>query len=654
MHQRFAQIGEYYAAGFFEETDSTRFERFSRGLRRWFEQCQLPQYKGEALYPCGAFKSSLCVRYQYSSVMEVSWGRLREKDALAAEKLQQELSLYTPLVPREHRVGGCMYTHCHINYHRLVREGLDSYEARVKKMGRQELRAGLLDVLAGIRAFHGRALDYLRDCGAENTELYHALEKVPFGPANTLYEALVAWNFVFYMDGCDNIGRPDADLIDFYRGEDMTQVLRRLFCNMDENNCWSGALGPEYNELTLQCLKACRGLRRPLLELRVTPDMPQEVWQAAVEAVQAGGGSPAFYHEAAYQSKLQALFPQIPSEDRLRFCGGGCTETMLEGLSNVGSLDAGVNVALIFERCMRESLPEAESFEAFYENFIKVCQSEILAVFDAVSASQKLRAEYRPQPMRTLFVDDCIDKERDFNDGGARYSWSIINLAGLVNVLDSLSVIRGLIFEQKAMDGRQLLAALDAGQSFLEHTGIARHGTDSEQVNALAERLVGDICAVFDTKTPWQGGRFLPASIQFMAYADAGKNVGATPDGRAAGAPLCDSVGAIHANDRLGPTALLRSAAYLCAPLVGTPVLNVSLNAARSIDYLPALVSGYFQGGGMQMQVTCVDQEMLQKAKEHPDQYPNLIVRVGGYSEYFARLSPALQQTVIDRMMHSV
>ena len=83
--------------------------------------------------------------------------------------------------------------------------------------------------------------------------------------------------------------------------------------------------------------------------------------------------------------------------------------------------------------------------------------------------------------------------------------------------------------------------------------------------------------------------------------------------------------------------------------MIGTAVLNVKLNAGKPIEYLEALVKGYFENGGMQMQVTCVNKEDMLNAQKEPEKYPNLIVRIGGYSEYFTRLSPELQKTVIER-----
>lgn len=132
-----------------------------------------------------------------------------------------------------------------------------------------------------------------------------------------------------------------------------------------------------------------------------------------------------------------------------------------------------------------------------------------------------------------MALEDCIDREKDFNNGGARYAWSVVNLAGLINVLDSLLVIRQLIFIDCTMDGVTLLKRMDEGETFKSRCG---------------------------------------------------------------GEPLCDSIGAIHNNDKYGVTALLNSASALCQKfMAGTPVLNIKLDADQISKSLKALVYGYFK-----------------------------------------------------------
>ena len=82
---------------------------------------------------------------------------------------------------------------------------------------------------------------------------------------------------------------------------------------------------------------------------------------------------------------------------------------------------------------------------------------------------------------------------------------------------------------------------------------------------------------------------------------------------------------------------------------LGTPVLNVRIKKQVITENLAAITRGFFSQGGMQLQITCVSKEDMLAALKEPQKHQNLIVRIGGYSEYFNRLSPELQKTVIDR-----
>jgi formate C-acetyltransferase len=139
-------------------------------------------------------------------------------------------------------------------------------------------------------------------------------------------------------------------------------------------------------------------------------------------------------------------------------------------------------------------------------------------------------------------------------------------------------------------------------------------------------------------------------SNQFTTYESAGFEVRATPDGRDSGEPLCDSCSAIAGRDKKGPTAALNSAASLRLDLVlGTPITNMRISKTNLPIYLKPLVQTFFQNGGVQLQVTCASRAELEDALVHPEKHENLIVRIGGYAEYFNRLSPVLKQSVIDR-----
>ena len=656
ISERLMQANEPYAAGLMEFPDRGPMYRYSNALVRDWEHAAMAPYDGGRLYPCGKcigkYNTDIAVRPDYSYTFEFRTETLlRQKvDDECFRALLAERDLVSGF-PTPHTIGGAGYTHTFLNYSRILRDGLCGYRARLLQLPTGDFRDGLLRLMEGIEGYRQRILAHLRQCDNVQPGLIEALEHAD-QPPETLYEALVLWNFVYYVDGCDDIGRLDKHLLRFHHGEDIVDLLHELFTHVDANDGWSGALGPDYNDITLQCLRACHYIRRPSLQLRVTPDMPDEVWEEVYASLATSCGQPALYNEPLFQQALRREFPGIPDEDLERCSFGGCTETMLEGVSNVGSDDLGFHAALVYDRFTRAHLHEFDTFDAYYHALQEEMRREIVGALDILTQYRITRGQHRPQPVHTLFIDDCIDKQLDFNAGGARYYWSVSNVAGLVNVIDSLSVVRELIFEKKEYTAESFHDAMDARDPvFLRKARKCPcFGVDDDRIDSLAADLAGYIYDSFSLRECWPSGKYMTVSNQFTTYEYAGSWVQATPDGRGNAEPLCDSLGAVHGKDTKGPTALLSSTAKLPLNRVtGTPVMNIRIRKEHLSTLLRPLVTAFFEKGGMQLQVSCLSREEMLDAIEHPEKHENLIVRVGGFSEYFNRLSPGLKQTVLAR-----
>jgi len=656
IFNKLTAIGEYSAAGLYEEADAPRFRRQARAIRRYWEACPLAPYEGKKLYPSGVLPVNASCRPNYLTGLSIDYQTLKVHDPALSDAIMADIGYYQSTVPVEHTVAGNLYTHSMPNYARIARDGLDSYAGRISAMQDETLRLGLTDLLEGIRVYHRRCLAFLTENGADEV-LLQAFSHVPFSPAGNLYEALLCWNFILYLDNCDNLGSLVTGLAPFYRGEDVTEILENLFDNLDLNGGYSMSLHTDYSPLTLQCLAAVKGKRRPMIELFVNQNTPKEVWKAAFDSIRTGNGQPAFYSEK-HLDLLEKRFPSVRPEDRHFFCGGGCAESMYGGLSNVGSLDAGINLLLIYEEVAKKHLSSCPDFESFYRILIREIESVSERVTAEIRKSQLWRREHFPLPMRTLLIDDCIDRETEYNAGGARYCWSIVNFAGMINLADALLFIREHIYLKKDMTAEELLSRCAANDRiFLSvcQNAPLRFGNDNPEANSFVKKLSEDIFSTLDGKKTAYGDGFIPASIQFMSQVAAGKGIGATPDGRSCGSPLCDSLGAIFGKDDRGPTALLRSVTSLRLDLLtGTPILNFNITPDFSDEVLTAMILGYQSLGGLQMQITCADRKTLLEAYENPELHRNLVVRVGGYSEYFRNLSDELKRMVIDRTIQSV
>lgn len=702
-------LGEHLAAGFLELPQGTVLQRMARAVRRQLERAEPPTWRGEALYPAGAFswyKQDNLISFSYSHSLVVPTAqleqRIAESDGDARETylaLRDLLGGYYQVgsgIDRDIALGGANYTHSILNYGRIVREGLVAYERRIEE-GLERARhaedaekiafyAAMRDVIEGLRSAHRRALATL--LAAEPSEedyhktwarLVEALKRVPWQPVRDFYEGLVGVNFMYYIDGCDNLGRFDQDLGTLYEAdldtgrlthEQGVTLVRQMWKNMDANSGWNVAIGGSNpdgtsaaNRLTLACIQAARGQRRPNLALRLRRDAPPEILDAALDTIASGCGLPALYNEELYLRAIAEAHLNVAAEDVAHYAFGGCTELMIHGRSNVGSLDAGLNLPLILTETLRKHLVGCSSFEQLWQHVADDIAATVARMARQVSQAQKWHARYQPQPIRTLFVDDCLDAGIEFNAGGARYNWSVVNVGGLANVADSLAAVREVVFEKQEVDAATLWAALEAnyvGYEALRQrlARCPRYGNDDPAADEIARRIARTVFEEMRRYAPWRGGRFVPGCLMFVTYAAAGVPTMATPDGRLAGEPIADSIGAMQGRDRHGPTALIRSVASIPQYLApGTLVTNLRLARAMfdgdNRAKLKDLIRTYFRLGGLQMQITVVHQETLHNALRHPERYSDLIVRVGGYSEYWSNLSPELRQTILERTEHT-
>ena len=655
----FWEIGEPLAAGFFECYEQRSLPLiYCRGYRRYFETCPIVYSPGIPVYPFGDTTSpyvpaemplsdkveKLCVYPLYALVYEVNWAGLEKKSPEAARLMREFEKDF-------HYAGG--WNHSMLNFKRMLAEGIDRYEQRLLAKDKSDFRDGLLDMIEGMRVFHRRSLAALPQMGAPQ-ELIDALQKVPYAPAETAYEAVVSLNYGLFFDGFDNIGRVDSILEPYYKGEDMREWLHAMFENMQTNVRWSITLGPDYNDITRQALEATRGLARPLTELRVVEGMPEDIWELAGKRILEGGGQPAFYNDRLIRERLMGRIPHLPLEDAMEFAGGGCTETSFAGYTYSGGTDDNINVLLIFEKYMYERLPLCESFEQFYEEFFPVMLAELDAMMAQINANWNERARCCFSPIRSLFIDDCIDNETGWFQGGARYTFAIHADSGMPNVIDSMLAIRDLIYDKKRYTPEEFLTLLKAEdpEFFAALKNCPAYGVGNKDADALAKDITTRFYArCLDAKLDLGLG-FFPTAHQYDRHIGAGAVVGPTPDGRKAGQPTADSLAAVNGKAVKGPTVMLQGAAcYEQKDIYGMPVTNLSITRKYSPQVIRALVEGYFAMGGTQLQITVTDRETLEAARRDPDSYRDLIVRVGGYSEFFCNLTPALRDAVIARTL---
>ena len=682
---------EPFAMGLLEERNAPMVRKHARAIRRYLEavgQDDLPAPEGD-LYPSGAADiwhlgkpASLYNHFSFSIGFNPDLYQEKQakyltvaQELAVSREIQATLQNYTlnPMSPK-YCVGGNGYTHSILHYGKILTQGLPAYDRDIMNGLRQAKTQEQRDFYAAMKETFDSLMAFLKKCGdkAERSgsiRLAEALESLSTRPPSSFYEAMVLLNFMYYVDGCDSIGNLDAVLSPFFTrdydaglitGAETETLLCSFFFNVDEHNGWHMILGNRGADerLTECCIKAMK-FRRPNAGLKITPSTGDAVWNAAFRCLEEMNGNPSFYNEAAYRSGA-AAYAGIRPEDLDDIAYGGCTEFMVAGKSNVGSIDSGINLLEILDGIMEHILLH-DPFDGFLTEFKETIGREIKQAIAETDLNQQTKALYRPQLIRSLFIDDCLEKGLEYNSGGARYNGGVINVAGIANAANSLHAIKQVFNGTIDLTREQLLEL--CSNDFEERMDLrhlllqqSKYGNDKREVDDLAREITE---FAFDEILQYRchrgNGFYIPSVILFTTFTAEGKNIRATPDGRASGSPIADSCGPMQGTDLEGPTSMLASTARLPQSKgIGTMVLNLrirreNVKGASMRQKFKQLLRSYFDMGGMQVQATVLDAETLELALKHPEEYRSLVIRIGGYTEYFHRLDTELQQEVIRR-----
>ncbi|MEM2614589.1 MAG: pyruvate formate lyase family protein, partial [Nitrososphaerota archaeon] len=238
---------------------------------------------------------------------------------------------------------------------------------------------------------------------------------------------------------------------------------------------------------------------------------------------------------------------------------------------------------------------------------------------------------------------------------------------GLQNVVDSLAVIKKLVFEEKKVTMRQLketLAVNWQGHEELRKICLKapKYGNDYDYVDSIAadllKFLIDEVGRYPNVARPVGGIIRGLGGASISSMWAGGAITGATPDGRCAGEPLADgTVSPVQGRDINGPTAVLKSALKVDQVSCSSTLLNMkfhpsTLKTTEDLRKLAELIKTYFIHGGKWIQFNVVGRETLLEAQKHPEKYRDLIVRVAGYSAYFTQLSRGVQDDIIRRTEH--
>jgi len=530
------------------------------------------------------------------------------------------------------------------------------------------------------------------------------LSRVPEHPARTLHEALQAYWIVYIlvtveMGGCCpggglGLGRMDQYLYPYYERDlregrltrdqalELLELFLLCFRHVDYytghqiftpgSQASLGGVTPAgadaSNDLAELLMEASLriAMPAPYLSLRLHREAPERYWIAAANYVAGGLGFPIVNDEVLVPAFLKHGRSLEDARDYICSC---CYENTVPGREAFHPNGCYLNLPFVLELALNEgrsllgqqalglptpALEDMADFDAVLEAFHRQLQfvcGRLVALVNAVDASHMQRRGY---PLMSAFIDDCLARGRDVCAGGAHYNLTGCIVSGLPNVVNSLAAIRECVFERKLCTMAELAQALRedfAGREELRQQLVLapKWGNGEARVDRFAGQVAEALYAQFQGCENPRGGRWQLALYSFAANHVLGARVGASADGRRAGQSLTRNLDPTWGTDRHGPTGVLRSLSAI--DFTGFPdgsSLDLSfdpgpLASPEGREKFAAFLKTFVDLGVMTMQISMVTTETLLDAQAHPERYPNLMVKVAGYSARFVDI-PAEEQ----------
>jgi formate C-acetyltransferase len=412
----------------------------------------------------------------------------------------------------------------------------------------------------------------------------------------------------------------------------------------------------------------------PTLSARVSSKTPEAFWADLAKCLKHSQGEPAIYND----DQIIPGFVEagVPIEDARNYTNDGCWECLIPGKSHFSYahvqnlrclewvLTRGTTLLSgEMEGIDTGNLSEFQDFDSLFEAYQKQVNLQIDMQAEKRLENLGLSNLVAPDPLMSTMFDGCIEKGRDLTGRGiVPYTFHLILVTGLADLVDSLSAIKKLVYDRKEATLEEFRDAITNNWEHFEmlrskvRKYTPKYGNDEDYADEILLRVLKNFeNQVLTWRDKQDEVKFLSGIGTFENYAALGWNLSASPDGRLKREALAPNYAPTPGVDINGPTAVIKSATKpnLMRFFCGCP-LDISLNSNDfqgqiGTNRMVGIIKSFCQLGGNIATITTTSIEELMDARKNPDQHRNLMVRMGGLSAYFIAMSPAQQENIIQR-----
>lgn len=526
-------------------------------------------------------------------------------------------------------------------------------------------------------------------------QLEETLRKITTQKPESLHEGIQLVFLWAVLSGSINYGRMDEYLGDLYvkeidekrmTEEDAIQMLSNLWLMIDSRGTtWDarvivGGKGrrneSNANRFALAAMETTKRVKgiTPQFTLRFDKEQDPVLYQTALNVIGTGNPYPMLYNDDVNIPAVMNAF-KVPYEEAINYLPFGCGEYILYHRS-VGTPSGVINLAQVLNITLHKGLNSVsgrqegialEEYTEFntFEDLLSCYKKNVEHYVTQLAFHEKLEYDIiggqAPFCYLSLLFDHCIMRGKPIFTGGIHHLGGTLEAYGNTNTADSLTAIKKLVYEDKKMSMQQLLKILDADFKGFDRErrmmlNAPKYGNDDDYADKIRVEIDAHLCNYTRNMGPKAGlDSYLIVIINNNANVTMGENTPATADGRKAFTFLANANAATGGADKNGITAYLNSIVKPDVTIHAGAVQNMAFsketfNVHRSKT--EALLTTYFDRGGAQAMINCLGRGDLEAAMKNPENYQNLIVRVGGFSARFVELPISTQREILSRTLY--